>query len=106
MLELDARGEMVRAQVFFNQVVSLVRDGFIENGDTVRMDVRCVDVELNPKDAFACGLIINELLSNSLKHAFPENRKGEIKIEIRSANETAIHSTDSTEPVNSRNKYN
>jgi two-component sensor histidine kinase len=29
-----------------------------------------------------CGLIINELLSNALKHAFPEKRKGEIDIKI------------------------
>jgi PAS domain S-box-containing protein len=30
-----------------------------------------------------CGLIINELLSNSLKYAFPNNRKGKIKLTIR-----------------------
>jgi two-component sensor histidine kinase len=28
------------------------------------------------------GLIVNELISNSLKHAFPDNRKGEITIEL------------------------
>ncbi|NWF52352.1 MAG: PAS domain S-box protein [Nitrospirae bacterium] len=30
-----------------------------------------------------CGLIINELLSNSLKYAFPNNRKGKIKLALR-----------------------
>jgi PAS domain S-box-containing protein len=29
-----------------------------------------------------CGLIINELVSNSLKYAFPNNRKGQIKISL------------------------
>ena len=36
-----------------------------------------------------CGLIINELVSNSLKYAFPNNRKGKIKI--------ALHATDGKE---------
>jgi PAS domain S-box-containing protein len=30
-----------------------------------------------------CGLIVNELVSNSLKYAFPDNRKGQIKIALR-----------------------
>jgi PAS domain S-box-containing protein len=33
--------------------------------------------------AILCGLIINELVSNSLKHAFPDSRKGEIFISIK-----------------------
>jgi two-component sensor histidine kinase len=39
-----------------------------------------VDVSLDIDRAIPCGLIVNELLSNSLKHAFPENRKGTIDL--------------------------
>jgi Signal transduction histidine kinase len=34
--------------------------------------------------AIHCGLIINELVSNSLKHAFPRGKRGEIQIALSS----------------------
>jgi len=40
------------------------------------------DVLLGIDTAIPCGLIINELVSNSLKHAFPKGRSGEIGIEL------------------------
>ncbi len=83
VLELDVKREMVHAPVFFRQIVSLVRDGFIDNGGKVRMDVKCADVELHPKDAFACGLIINELLSNCIKHAFTDGNRGRINLYLK-----------------------
>ncbi|WP_242062985.1 histidine kinase dimerization/phosphoacceptor domain -containing protein [Nostoc sp. FACHB-145] len=39
-------------------------------------------VSLNVDQAIACGLIINELISNSLKHAFPDGQKGTISINL------------------------
>ena len=42
---------------------------------------------LEDEMAISCGLIVNELVSNSLKHAFPEDRKGEICINFHSDND-------------------
>ncbi len=53
---------------------------------TVRGDVRMqLDVKetfLGMDTAVPLGIIINELLSNSLKHAFPQGRNGEIRIKL------------------------
>lgn len=44
----------------------------------LNMDVEEVMVDINT--AIPLGLIVNELVSNSMKHAFPENRRGTITI--------------------------
>ncbi|MCI5122949.1 MAG: response regulator [Candidatus Electrothrix sp. AR5] len=46
----------------------------------ISLHTEIADVSLNLDRAIPCGLIINELVSNALKHAFPENRKGTITI--------------------------
>ena len=40
--------------------------------------------------AIPCGLIVNELLSNSMKHAFPGDRIGEINLTMHSEGELCI----------------
>jgi two-component sensor histidine kinase len=39
-------------------------------------------IYLDINRAIPCGLVISELVSNSLKHAFPKKRKGQITVQI------------------------
>jgi PAS domain S-box-containing protein len=50
--------------------------------NVVKMNAQVEDVFLDINKAIPCGLIINELVSNALKHAFPNGRKGEILIRL------------------------
>jgi two-component sensor histidine kinase len=47
----------------------------------LRLDVK--DVYLTIETAVPCALLINELASNALKHAFPNGRRGEISVYMR-----------------------
>ncbi len=50
--------------------------------EKVSLNINAIDVSLSIDIAIPCGLLINELVSNSLKHGFPENQKGNIDISL------------------------
>jgi two-component sensor histidine kinase len=49
----------------------------------VRLVVNVDDLHLEMDRAVPCGLIVNELVSNALKHAFPAGRTGTISVALR-----------------------
>lgn len=53
-----------------------------EKGALVHVSTHVHKVLLDLGLALPCSLIINELLTNCLKHAFPQGQKGEIRIEF------------------------
>jgi len=55
--------------------------------EVTKLKTNISDVFLDVNTATPCGLIVNELVSNSIKHAFPAGREGEIRIEARSDND-------------------
>jgi two-component sensor histidine kinase len=65
-----------------NLVSDLQRSHSIgERAVRLRLDIE--DIPLGITEAIPCGLIINELVSNALKHAFPKGRAGEITIGLQ-----------------------
>jgi PAS domain S-box-containing protein len=52
----------------------------------VKLVIDADQISLGVDTAIPCGLIINELVTNSLKYAFTDGRKGEIRVSLR--NET------------------
>jgi len=57
----------------------------------VTIDIEAPDLAVDMDTAIMCGMIVNELVSNSLKHAFPLLREGTILIQAhRDANELSI----------------
>lgn len=43
-------------------------------------------IHVNIETAIPCGLILNELISNALKHAAKDGRRGELRVELRRVN--------------------
>ncbi len=60
------------------------------NSSKVAFKIDVEPIPLGVDDAICSGLIINELVSNSLKYAFPTGRSGEVKIALRFIDEKEI----------------
>ena len=83
------------AQVSFkNYIVDLARYLFRSyNADPfkIRLETDVADVVLSVDIAIPCGLLINELISNAIKYAFPDDRKGIIKVGLMQNRENRLY---------------
>lgn len=79
-----------------NYVKRLVADrmqAFRADEDRIICDINIPEIRLPIDQAIPCGLIINELLTNSLKYAFPDNRLGKITIALQSYGDNELELT-------------
>jgi two-component sensor histidine kinase len=68
--------EMIDMSDYIERLIENIEDSYLTNDIIFKYDINC---ELSLDKAIYIGLIINELVSNSIKYAF-ENKKGEISI--------------------------
>jgi PAS domain S-box-containing protein len=82
------------SKISFSQYVEQLCGHLFRSWGAARERVRLVmsvsGIPLSLDVAVPCGLIINELVSNSLNYAFPDGREGEIRIELHDAGDSLV----------------
>ncbi|MBL4716390.1 MAG: hypothetical protein JKX95_07115, partial [Bacteroidia bacterium] len=80
---------------FHEYIESLCRDLMRTYGqkDHIEISIDVDEINMNIEKAIPCALIINELITNSIKYAFPNESKGKITINVKLINENDVKLT-------------
>ena len=65
---------------YISDLVNYIRSSYNAGDADIDFQVTCNDIFLDIQNAVPCGLILNELISNSCKHAFRDKKEGQIRI--------------------------
>jgi PAS domain S-box-containing protein len=79
LYDSDSVSKILLKDYFERLIDNLIK---IYNVSGIKISVKTNPCRLSMNQAIPCGLIINELISNALKHAFPNNRIGNIQIDV------------------------
>lgn len=72
---------------YLQMLISAIFKTYSITPDNLNLNLDIEDVIVDVDTAIPLGLVVNELLTNSIKHAFPDGRKGEISIKLKSTND-------------------
>jgi two-component sensor histidine kinase len=90
LLTLSKAHERV-GSVGFNSVIKMKEyvdaliQSLLDGAPNVSVHMKCDPIELPPEQAVPIGLIINELVTNAIKHAFIDHPAGLIEIKLEGA---------------------
>ncbi len=77
----------IKACEYIKNLVEYLEGTYQSPSREIEITTEIEDHHLDLDVAIPCGLIINELVSNSMKYAFPQNHKGKIIISLQSDHE-------------------
>jgi PAS domain S-box-containing protein len=66
---------------YIRDLAQCLFDSYAVGSGRISLRLSGADVTLGINEAIPCGLIVNELVSNALKHAFPARGSGEISVD-------------------------
>lgn len=78
----------VNAREYISDLTQTVMDTLEAERDKFDIQLNIPELQMNINEVIPLGMLINELLTNSLKHAFPDHQQGLITLDITKHQET------------------
>ncbi len=90
----------INFETYVKGLITDLFDSYGVNASKIKLNLKIEEVTLGIETAIPCGLIINELVSNSLKHGFNNIETGIVSVELNKLDESkyALNVSDTGEP--------
>lgn len=75
----------INASEYIYSLGRMLFNSYEVGADRIKLKFSVPDIPLDVDVMIPCALILNELISNALKYAFPGERKGTIRVELQKA---------------------
>ena len=75
--------ERVDLPAYIRQLTTHLFRSMLAKPGSIQLELELAPVSLPLEQAVPCGLLVNELVSNCLKHGFPDGRAGKVRIELQ-----------------------
>jgi two-component sensor histidine kinase len=72
----------VDVSAYIREIVDYLKRSYLSNTSLIDVEYNTPQFEISSDSATTIGLIANELVTNSFKHAFPDNTKGKLFISL------------------------
>lgn len=70
----------VNLHSYLNKIINDLCVSYNIKPDRISVQTNIEKLYIKSKDATSCGILLNEIFTNAIKHGFPEEKKGEIKL--------------------------
>ena len=91
----------IDVKTYFTTLVNELLDSYDIDRENITVELNVESIELDVDTMIPLGLILNELVTNSLKYAFPDGKAGKLTIEFRE--EDGLHLTVQDDGVGMKN---
>lgn len=89
LLNISGISQQIELGEYLNQITNSLVESYLKDADRIEIKTAFDKIITSPRTASSVGLIVNEIFTNSLKHAFPDDKKGTIKVILKKTNGNA-----------------
>ena len=79
LISQTSRGQTVAVDAYLREIAKTMSASLLGNMSSIEIEVKAEPLEIDPNRAVPFGLLVNELTTNAIKHAFPHG-SGHIRL--------------------------